>query len=432
MADDPTKHGLPDLIVQNPAQTELSGQDYENQVVAQTQRVMDTFLKSLPSNYVSQVNGPWYTLQFQALAEEIARIQVKAQQTFLDLDYGYTRPEFLWQILGQLVFPESIRQGTIPVLDGDVTYREFLKSMVVILLKGATKDAVQEGVQLLTTADVAIIEKVAHAQETGTAWGFDDQFTFEVNIEKDSGTAWPDEDPFVLQENVRLVLKALKPAHTLYEYRHLFRDAFGDVFSGTSSWVHESYHYDDLRGYQHGAKSISGTVGVVHTDRTLFSDPNRDFSSITAGAVLTITTVANKGTYDVEDVLVVPVGDDSTAQTYTTSPTGLTGKLTVAGDVFTDPKQNWALAVEGELLTLSTGVNKSTYLLKTVIGPDGGAVGTISTASTKVRVAPSILRLRQRIPKVASSQVYEVSVDRLGRRVPNVIVSEDVASQFYT
>jgi len=428
---DPTQHGLPDLIEQNPAQADLSGQDYENRVEAQTQKVMAAFLKVLPSNYIAQVNGPWYTLQFQALAEELARIQVGAQQVFLDTDFDYTRAEFLWQILGQLIFPESLRHGSIPQIDGDVTYRAFLKNMVVLLLKGATRATMEEGVDLLTTADVTVIDKVAHAHDEGTAWGFDDQFTFEVNVEREGGTEWPEEDPIILQENVRLVLKALKPAHTLYEYRHLFRDAFGDVFTDTVSWTVENYYYDDLRGYCYGAKSITGTAGETHTDRTLFSDPSRDFTSISADALLVLSAGDNIGRYEVRDVLVFPAGNDSTARSYTTSPTGLTGTATVTEDVIEDASQDFGQAVEGETITFTAGANIGTYLLKTLLGASGGPVGTASGPATKVRAAPSILRLRKRMPAVGTGQAYEVTVDRLGMRVPKVVSAEDVSAQFY-
>ena len=443
---------------QNPSPVGFESQNSKYCTQEQVDRILEVFYQLVPSNYVSQVQGPWYTMQFQAAAEQIAKIQCEAQEAFADGYWEYTRPEFIYQILGLLVFPDADLEG-VPTIDGDLSYRDFLREMVKLLLEGSTKPNVQAGLELLTDATVEILERGIEARKLGpeAAWGLDDQWTFEVNVEGETRTVdclgvglpgpctvdlgrFPD-DPFVLLENVKHVLKALKPAHTLYDFRFLFRDVFGDLFTDGVSYNLETYYYEDARKYCLGRKQVTGT-GDTLTDRSLFSDPDRDFESILPGAQLVLLTGPNSttastadegwvGHYRVVDVLVFPVGDDATPRAYTTSPTGLTGFATVSGDEITDTSQNWALAEEGEQLTFSEGPNAGTYRLKTLVGSNGGPLGEAPGPATIVRAASSLLRIRFFMPQVATGQQYTVVVDRLGVQEPHVVTGED-ASVYFT
>ena len=464
MADQPTTIPLlPNTTTQNPAPFVEPSQDQKDKIQIQTLKVLDIFRQILPSNYVSQVTGPYYTLQFQAIAEQIATFQITAQECFEDASYDYTRSEVLYQILGMLVFPDAT-VANWPIIHGDISYREFLRRMVTLLLQGSTKKTIKEGVELLTTATVEIIERSIAARELkGTsAWSFDDQFTFDINISQDRQievtippnppvtidiSTFPD-DPFTLVQNIKIVMKALKPAHTIYEQRFLFKEAYSMLIPDTCTMEYSNYYYDDSRRFCLGAKEITGTAGATLTDRTLFSDPTRDFTSVQAGETLTILSGTNMtggdgfvetpqmtpetypGRYRVESVLYFPIGEDTTACAYTTSPTGLAGWVTVSGDTLTDTRspnlnipyveQDFSTCVEGEILTITNGNNAGSYRLKTLCGNYGGPVGEVPSGSliTEVRVAPSILRVQWRMPVVATGQSYSVTVDRLGKQVP--------------
>jgi hypothetical protein len=446
---------LPSSLAQNPAPVEVESQDRMTKVRSQVDRIMEVFTKVLPSNYVAQVTGPYYTIQYQALAEQIAEFQITAQEVFADSDYEYTRSEFLWQILGSLVFPDAATVGA-PDIPGDISYRTFLRRMVELLLQGATAKTQREGIELLTDATVEIIERAVAARQTPgdhSAWGPADQFVFEVNISQTTTVevggeevvlyTFP-EDTFRLQRNVQLVLRALKPAHTLYDYRHLFKETFGPLFTEQFTSQYEDYHYQDLRRFWLGAERITGEGGATLANRTLFSDSMRDFSSINPGAVLAILSGPNASTggfgstkedgypgrYRVISRQAF-LSDDSTPRRYTTSPTGLTGKATVLGDVATDTSQDWGLAVEGEILTFSAGLNiGASFRLKTLLGAAGGLVGVAHGPATKVRVAPSILRVEPRMGETQNGQLYTVGVDRLGVQGPVEVVGEDVSITF--
>jgi len=373
MADKPVDKGvLPTLLPQNPSPVGGTGQGRITQKRAQVDTIMSIFTQLLPSNYVAQVQGPFYSIQFQAIAEVLADFQITAQESFADADYDYMRGEFLFQLLGSLVFPDSTTDG-YPTLDGDLTYREFLKRMVLLLLQGATKSTVEGGLALLSDAVFQVIEKSIAARETkkkvwnaktgqweerpGSAWGLDDQFEFEISAsytDPDTGLERFPEDPFVLQENIRIVLRALKPAHTLYSYRHLFTEVFGQFFTATPSWEMSNYYYADFRKFCCGAKQVSGTAGVTWADKTLFSDTSREFDQISPGSELTVLSGPNSihagglegtiastdrrefGRFRVADVRYFPVGTDVIPRSYTTSPSNFRGKAVVDGSIVED------------------------------------------------------------------------------------------------
>lgn len=385
MADKPAdKTLLPTLLAQNPAPVEKSGQDRIKTRREQVDSIMSVFMQLLPSNYVAQVQGPFYTIQFQAIAEQIADFQITAQEAFSDSDYDYLRGEFLFQLLGTLVFPDANSDG-YPTLEGDLTYREFLKRMVQLLLQGATKPTIEGGLELLADATWSVIEKSIAARETfkkvwnpttgrwerqpGSAWGLDDQFEFEVNVtytDPETGEQRFPPDPFVLAENVRIVLRALKPAHTLYDYRHLFQETFGQFFTATSSWELSNYYYEDFRRFCCGAKQVSGTAGVTWSDKTLFSDTSREFDQITAGAELTVLSGPNSinasttdrgevGRYRVADLLYFPIATDTIPRTYTTSPSNFRGEAVVTANVIED-RVELGLAGQGLKIPDTTAV----------------------------------------------------------------------------
>jgi hypothetical protein len=428
--DDPTKLS-PISIQQNPLPVDDSGQEFEKAVRAQVENILAEFQQVLPSSYVSLVTGPAYTIKFQAAAEELARFQITAQEVFEDNDFDFTRSEFLWQTLGALVFPTGSTTGEIPEIPGDISYREFLRNMVLLLLRGAKPDVVEEGIELLTDAEITIIEKALHIDNPISAWTLDNQFQFEVFVSQDDGTDFPDR-PFVLQENVRLVLQALKPAHALYEYHHLFKEVIETLFSDEFSMELSTYYYEDFRKFCAGVKELVGTEGETMTTRTIFRDVTRDFSNISEGMLLTVDSGPNAGdVFCVEEIAILPSGTDDTPRSYTTSPTGLSGSLTVDGIDFEDLSQDFSAAVEGELLTITDGPNAGVYRLKTLLGTNGGPVGEASGPATRVRPGPSLLYLDRRMDYAATRQEYRVDVERLGVLTPYTVTGEDASRYFY-
>lgn len=420
---------VPFTEAQNPAPSPVTGQAYQANKQALVNLLMQTFRSVLPSNYVAQVNGPWYTLQFQAMLEQLVDAQLTANEVLKDSSWDFTRPEFLWQALGTLVFPS----GDVPQIDGDTRYREFLRGMVRLLLQGATAKSMKEGVELLDPdLVVQLVENYLSTPPRDPTGGNTllDQFGVEIFVSTISG-GFP-ADPFTTEQNARKVLAALKPAHVLYTYSYLFTEILNPVADDEDglSFAFDTYYYDDARKYCEGAKEVSGTGAVLAT-RTLISDPSLSFYSVRPGAVLRVPSGANAGQYTVTALVALLGGTDTTARAYTTTPTGLTGTLTAsAPDTLTDLAQNWGLAAENEQVVITGGANAGAYRLDTVLGSTGGAVGSSGVAGTSVRVSPSTLKVDRRFPATGSTP-YTVDVDRLGVRSPQTVTGEDAAAQFY-
>ena len=503
MSDEPKSRGTSGLLAplptvltgpdaQNPAPFDQEGQVDESRVRTIADQIVRVFLNSLPSNYVSQTKGPYYAQQFQAAAEELARIQVAAEDAYEDVDFDFTRSEVLWQFLATLVFPWAQETG-LPDIQGDVSFRTFLKTMVALLLKGSKEVTLLQGVEALTDAEVSIIDRSLYSTT------LNDRFTFDINVSKHrrttvwddttasdydhyhtvsinaagegktTGTVWtgatgpahtheiagfltevvsatglgahthdllssfPDL-PTELARNVRLVMRVLKPAHTLYEYANLFRETYRQVFADE---VHhhdlDSYYYDDLRKYCTGIKEVGSSSGTVLSDRYTLND-TVSFRAVRPGAPLRVFDGSGLvlGTYQVREVLAFPFGDDPVARPYTTAPSVATGTATVVSGAIVDPARDWAVdVVAGEVLTFTSGPNAGDYILETVLGSGGGALGTATGPGDSVSPAPCFVRVAPRFP-AAVSVIYSIEVDRLGVRTPIQVTNEDVSSQFYS
>ena len=434
MAHERKTSTFPFSLNQNPSPNPpTQGQAYITDRTELVNEIMDNFRKILPSNYVAATNGPWYSLQFQAMAEQLADIQLQSTEISKDAFWDFTRSEFLWQVLGGLVFPSVSDNSGIPTIDGDVTYRTFLKEMVLLLLQGATRASIESGLEALDSDVIAtVVERYLETapRDPNGAYTIKDQFAIDVFIEGADNT-FP-ADPIVLQENAALVIRALKPAHVLYAYSYLFREVFEQIASDEDglSWDLDSYYYADLRKWCLGAKQITGT-GDTLSDRTLFSDPDVSFKNIRAGAVLTISSGANAGQYRVVSTRALLSGASSTPVAYTLSSGGGGTLTATAEDIILDSTRDWGLLAVDTKVTIATGVNAGTYRLDTVLGSTGGPIGTPGISGTQVRLSPSTIKVERRMPSALTGQSYTVDVDRLGHQVPQTVSAEDVSIQFY-
>lgn len=416
---------FPYTLSQNPAPNPANqGQAYQQDKAALTQAIMAAFRSILPSNYVAATNGPWYSLQFQVMAEQLADIQINASELAADCDWDFTRSDFLWDLLGGQVFPGN---GAIPGIDGDTIYRDFLRRMVDLLLQGSTKASIQGGIEALDPDVTAyVLERYLQTPPRNENGGYSisDQFMLDVLI--DAGNQFPT-NAANLERNVGLVLRALQPAHVLCSYSVLFRDVFPEAEDSFTADI-APYYYDDTRGYCLGAKELSGT-GTFTSRRDYFSDPDRSFASIPAGAVLAVSS----GAYRVRGVRALLAGTDMTARAYTTSPTGLTGMVVATdGQTLFDSAQDWGGAVEGETVSILTGPNSgATYRLDRVLGLTGGPMGQAGVSGSSVRLSPTILVLDRRAPAAATGVAYTVTVDRLGKQPVREVLAEDTSQQFW-
>jgi hypothetical protein len=420
----------PISLPQNPTPVNSKSQEYERALEELIENILIVFKDELPSNYVSETMGPNYMKTFYAFSEQLAKIQLSVQEIGEDYDYDFTRPEYLWQFLTSIVFPLGETRG-IPSIDGDLRYRDFLKKMVGFLLEGAKPGPIKSALSLLTSANIEVIEKVLFSGKEWSYWDIKDQFTFEINVSTDEGDSFPtDVDPFVLQNNIKLVLEALKPAHSLYELRFLFKDFIGMQFEDVVTIDSQLYYYEDFRKNCNGVLNLVGTEGKTY-NYFFFTDPNRSFSSISSRSLLHIESGINTGINEIEDVLFFIEPTDTQSRKYITSPTGLTGYVTIQdGNVLVDSSANFGLCVENEIIEILEGPNIGRYRMDLLLDGDSGLVGLHIGPSTRVRISPSILKLSKRVLN-QSNIPYRITVDRLGIKTPISVIRENVSPFFF-
>jgi hypothetical protein len=229
----------------------------------------------LPSTYISTVSGPNYSVELLAVATELSRIELSLEDVYSDSDFSSTRSEFLYSIIGYLVFLE----GELPTTTfDDQEFREFLINVIRIYFQGSIPKSLQEAVELLIPTGVSVTENYLLARIANSGYDISDQFGFQVTV--DSTTTGFPEDVFSLDRDIRLLLNLLRPAHTLFQIRYLFRDPY-DPNSGSgvldaNRFRMSNYWYEDFRVFPKGLKGRD-RLGVKVNVRVTGEDHSGDF-----------------------------------------------------------------------------------------------------------------------------------------------------------
>ena len=231
------------------------GKEYNFRVLQRSKAIFDTLLNYLASNYVASVQGANYTNQIKAIAVELAKLELALEDIHLDQDYAHTRGEFLYSMIGYMVF----LNGRLPTLDySDTEFRKFLTTLIGIYLKGAIPDAVKDAVDLLITDETVVLENFLLTRANAAGLDISDQFGFQVVVQ--TSGAFPAEI-FQLESTIRTILDVIRAAHTLFTVRYLFTDTYipsdpsGQIVDAMR-WDMFSYYYEDYRTYWNGMRDI--------------------------------------------------------------------------------------------------------------------------------------------------------------------------------
>lgn len=231
---------------------QAKGKEYNLRLLQRSKAIFAQFLRLLPSNYVSSVEGPTYTIELKAVAVELARIELAIEDVNTDIDLSKTRSEFVWAVLGRMLFLDD----NIPALEhNDVAFREFLVSLLRIYLKGSIPEAIREAVDLLMPNSFEVLENFLLTRAGASGFDISDQFGFQVVIDV-TGESIP--DLFDIQSSLRIILDVIRPAHTLFTLRYRFHDTYepndeGEILDAMR-WALADYYYDDVRKYWGGIR----------------------------------------------------------------------------------------------------------------------------------------------------------------------------------
>lgn len=227
------------------------GKEYNLRLTQRSTTIFTGLLRLLPSNYTSSIIGPQYTLELKAVAVELARIELALEDIDLDRDYNSTRAEFLYSIIGYLVF----LNGRLPPLEfDDEEFRRFLLSLIAIYFQGSIPKSMKDAAELFFDGNLlTVLENFLLTRAGASGFDISDQFGFQVNV--DTGGVFP-EDALTLQESLRTILDVIRPAHTLFRIRYIFRDNFNPVgeILDAYRWRMSNYYYEDFRSYWSGIR----------------------------------------------------------------------------------------------------------------------------------------------------------------------------------
>jgi len=251
------------------------GKEYNLRVLQRSQAIFSTLLGLLPSNYRSTINGPNYTQELRAVAVELAKIELALEDINLDLDYQKTRSEFLFSIIGYLIFLNN----RLPGLDyDDQEFRTFFLNLIRIYFQGSTPKSMGDAVGLFLDTEFQILENFILVRNGSANLDISDQFGFQVGVVTDN--QFPSE-VFDLQSSLRIVLDIVRPAHVLFSIRFIFTDEFipsdetGKIID-SMRWEMASYYYEDYRSYWAGLKDVD-RLGKKTCKSVIGEDHSMDF-----------------------------------------------------------------------------------------------------------------------------------------------------------
>lgn len=232
-----------------------TGREYNLRLLQRSQSIFSQLLSLLPSNYVSTVEGPNYTVELKAVAVELARLELALEDVYSDLDHDQTRSEFLYSLVGYFVF----LNGKLPALEfSDSEFRNVLLNLVRIYFQGSIPKSMEDVVGLFMSGDVLVTENYLLVRRGASGLDISDQFGFDVDVQIPLGGGFP-ANVFESDSTIRRILDIVRPAHTLYRIRYVFRDAYappGGKVDDAMRMALSSYYYDDFRSYWGGVRAL--------------------------------------------------------------------------------------------------------------------------------------------------------------------------------
>ena len=190
-----------------------SGIEYLKELDDLTRVIQDRMLRNLPSNYPKDLNTNLAGL-YRAIAEELARLQMDSSQLNDDRYFKFTRTEYLFQILGDLLFlgEKSINEDL-----NDVEYRDFLLKVKKAYMGGSRADNIQSALSDILSLPIELKEVYQSLRIKNTYYTLKDthKMFFEISMDH----AKSSNNIGLLLSDIKFFIDLIKPAHTLYQTR---------------------------------------------------------------------------------------------------------------------------------------------------------------------------------------------------------------------
>jgi len=253
------------------------GKEYNLRLLQRAQTIFTTLLDLLPSNYVSSIEGPNYTVEMKAVAVELARIELALEDISFDQDFRQTRSDFLWSVIGYLLL---VNNKLPPLVYSDEEFRTFLLNLIRIYFQGSIPESMGDVVELFISGGVQVDENFLLVRGGASGLDISDQFGFSVDVLAPPGGGFPP-DVFANDTATRQILDLMRPAHTLFRIRYIFTDEYipnepiGRILDAMR-WDMGIYYYDDFRSYWAGVRNRD-RLGKKENECVTSEDHSGDF-----------------------------------------------------------------------------------------------------------------------------------------------------------
>lgn len=253
-----------------------TGREYQLRLLQRAQAIFSSLLNLLPSNYISTIQGPNYTVEMKAVAVELAKLELALEDVDRDRDFRTTRSEFLYSIAGYLL----LTNGRLPPLEfSDEEFRNFLLALVAIYFQGSVPKSINDVVKLFLTGDVVVTENFLLLRSGASGFDISDEFGFGIDVIAAPGGGFP-ANAMQVDATIRLLLDIVRPAHTLFRIRYIFQDQYFPNGTGkvldAMSWAMRNYYYDDFRSYWTGIRDLD-RLGQKTNQAVAGEDHSADF-----------------------------------------------------------------------------------------------------------------------------------------------------------
>jgi len=252
-----------------------TGKEYNLRLLQRAQAIFTSLIDMLPSNYVSAVQGPNYTIEMKAVAVELSRIELALEDVNTDISFATVRTEFIYSIAAYMLF----LNGRLPPTDfDDVEFKRFIMALIEIYFQGSIPKSIKDAAQYFLSDQVEVTENFLLIRKGATSYDISDQFGFNVDVDC-SNNQFPD-DVFRIDSIIRMLIDIIRPAHTLFRIRYIFKDDYvpndGAGVLDSMRWHLSSYWYEDFRKYCAGIRDRD-RLGVKTNQAVTNEDHSEDF-----------------------------------------------------------------------------------------------------------------------------------------------------------
>lgn len=257
-----------------------AGEEYINRLADESDRNFRLLLALLSSYWRSTIDGPNYARHLKSSAIALAQLRLSLDDLMADGSYQTTRSEYLYQTLTSLLFPAA--SGAPQLNSTDVEFRDFLNEVIKLYFAGSIPDSVKKAVELVTKSTVIVRECFEEGRKPGSGYDISDEFAMDIDVILPSPSTI---DNILADRNIRLILRLIRPAHTLFRTRYIIQDSYLGAAVTTNGATSQkmtdslklamsTYSYEDFRTFVYGVEGIDSqgsktskpVVGEDHTE----------------------------------------------------------------------------------------------------------------------------------------------------------------------